>query len=374
MKRLLRWALGLFGGLLLFWGLAYLTGLDYLVRGVRATYMRGEVSATIDDARFFKTKTVANGVPIPWPEAIGPLNFSTSLDSLLEALQTVSLLIIQDDTIRYERYADNHPPETPTNSFSMAKSVTAMLTQIAIQQGYIQHWEQQAIDFIPELKGPYASLVTLKNLATMSCGSNWQESYASPFSITARSYYARNLHQTVLKGVEISKPPGVFEYQSGATQLLAIALERATGKNLADYNSEVLWSRIGAEREASYHTDLEGNPNAYCCLNSHARDFARLGTLLLHKGRVGRVQILDPDFVTEATTGQADPKYGYSIWIHPELPFRNFYFRGILGQYILMIPDKQLVAVRLGKKAGPKDPYDHPIEVAKLFMELYQQF
>jgi CubicO group peptidase (beta-lactamase class C family) len=374
MKKITRLLLVVLGTLLFIWGLFYLTGKDYLLRGIRATYLQGETSATIDDARFFNTRPVKTGTPMPWPEKPLELSLSHELDSLLEALQTVAFLVIQQDTIRHEQYAPNHQPDALTNSFSMAKTVTTLLTQIAIQQGFIESWDQKVTDFIPELQGQYASLVTLKNLSTMTCGSDWKESYKSPFSITAQSYYARDIHQTVLNGIAINNPPGTFEYQSGATQLLAIALERATGKNLATYNGEVLWSRIGAEKEASYHTDLHGNPNAYCCLNSHARDFARLGSLLLHQGALHGHQILDSAFVAEAVQGQGHPKYGYSIWIHQNLPFQNFYFRGILGQYIIAIPEKQLVAVRLGKKAGPKDPHDHPVEVARLMLELYQQF
>lgn len=358
------------GGLI---GVAYLTGMDYLLRGIRATYLRGETSATIDDMRFFHTARVEAGNPLPWPIKETPAQPSAKLDSTLVANQSVAFLVVKNDTIIHEKYWD-HAPETPTNSFSMAKTVTVLLTQIAIQNGAIKSWQEPVMQWIPELKGHYAKDLTLAHLATMTAGSDWRESYSSPFSITARSYYASNLHQTVLEGVAITQAPGTFEYQSGATQLLAIALERATGKNLAQLNSEFLWKKIGAEQDAYYHTDHQGQPNAYCCLNSNARDFARLGQLLLRNGKVNNQQVLDSTFVALASQGQGHPKYGYGLWIHHQLPVKNYYYRGILGQYIIVLPEYEAVIVRLGHHAGAKDGADHPSEVQVFIEEVTRDF
>lgn len=353
--------------------LLYATGTDYLLRGIRATYLRGETSATIDDMKFFNTAKVAAGVPVLWPENLLPVQRSARLDSTLTANQSVAFLVVQHGAVIHEHYW-NHAPDAPTNSFSMAKTVTVLLVQIAIQNGYFEGWDEKVVNWIPELKGPYAQELTLAHLATMTAGSNWQESYASPFSITAQSYYATDLHKVVLEGVAITQKPGNYEYQSGATQILAIALERATGKNLAALNSAYLWQPIGAEQDAFYHTDHKGHPNAYCCLNSNARDFAKLGQLLLRKGFANGQQILDSAFVAMAATGQGHPKYGYGLWIHHDLPIKNFYLRGILGQYIVVLPEHDAVIVRLGHHAGQIDPFDHPTEMQVFVEEVIRDF
>jgi CubicO group peptidase (beta-lactamase class C family) len=373
MKKLVRVLAGIAAALLVLVGLMYLTNTDYLLRGIRATYLRGETSATIDDMKFFHTAKVAAGKPVSWPIQPKSVNRSARLDSTLMANQSVAFLVVQSDTIIHETYW-NHNQDTPTNSFSMAKTVTVLLTQIAIQNGVIKSWQEPVMQWIPELKGPFAKDLTLAHLATMTAGSDWKESYSSPFSITARSYYASDLHQTVLEGVSITQKPGTYEYQSGATQLLAIALERATGKDLATLNSEYLWTKIGASQDAYYHTDHKGQPIAYCCFNSNARDFARLGQLLLRHGRCSDAQLLDSAFVAMAATGQGHEKYGYGLWIHQDLPQKNFYYRGILGQYIIVLPEYDAVIVRLGHKAGQRDAFDHPSEVRVFVEEVINDF
>ena len=125
---------------------------------------------------------------------------------------------------------------------------------------------------------------------------------------------------------------------------------------MSEYASEKLWQPLGAEHPALWSTDKNnGNEKAFCCFNSNARDFARIGQLMLDSGKWKGMPIIDSAFYVQSVTACNIPDddgldcdyYGYQWWIRPEFP-GVFYARGILGQYIIVIPSKKTVLVRLG--------------------------
>ena len=80
---------------------------------------------------------------------------------------------------------------------------------------------------------------------------------------------------------------------------------------------------------------------------------------MLHYGNWNGLQILDSSFVVKATKGALVPYYGYSFWIDESHGTKVFYQRGILGQYIISIPEYQTVIVRLGHRLIPPEEGDH---------------
>jgi CubicO group peptidase (beta-lactamase class C family) len=184
----------------------------------------------------------------------------------------------------------------------------------------------------------------------MTAGIDWDEHYSSPFTITAKSYYTDHLEDVMLS-IEVKDPPGeVYEYQSGSTQLLAMCVMRATNMSLSDYVSKRLWTPIGAEESARWQLDKEeGMEIAYCCMNTNARDFGRFGLLANHLGNWRGTQIIDSAFYPMATKGYRAAHYGHSYWIDDESHgTKVFYMRGRQGQYVISIPEKDIVIVRLG--------------------------
>ncbi len=338
----------------------YATGNQFLLKGLWATYLHGNVTATIDDARFFDTRTVEAGIPQPWPLAAdyNKMTLPTALRTSLEQTQSVAFLIVKSGEIEYEEYWDGYSDSSRNNSFSMAKSITTMLAQCAIQDGFIKGWDQKVTDFLPELQGEFASQLTLRHLSTMTAGLDFNEHYTNPFDITAKLYYSSEVEKLMLENVPVDTVPGTYEYQSGATQLLGLCVMKATGSSLADYASEKLWKPLGAEHEALWHLDgKDGKELAFCCFNTNARDFARFGQMMLHHGEWNGAQILDSSFTAMATVGFDVPYYGHSFWVYDEEGTHVFYQRGILGQYIIVIPEYDLVIVRLGK--AREDPVNN---------------
>ncbi len=372
MKILLKISLALLILLFALFFILKLTGNSYLLKGLRSTYLQGASSATIDDARFFNTHPISTGNET-WEWHIHPDYNKTALTPRLNEVLTenksVAFLVIRNDSILSEYYWDGYSDSSRSNSFSMAKSITTLLAQIAIQKGVFESWNQKVISILPELKGDYAGELELWHLSTMSSGLQWEEHYKNPFAVTAKAYYGDDVWELMLS-LPIESQPGVAcNYQSGSTQLLGIALIKATGKTLSELASEWLWNPMQTNHDATWHTDDKGTELAYCCFNSNARDFARFGKLMLNFGNWNGTQVLDSAFVRKATTGALGAHYGYSFWLMPDYALPVFYQKGILGQYIISIPEYNMIIVRLGHQRQPNRDAYHPEDLYVLLEE-----
>lgn len=363
MKKLVRVLLGVVAVLTLFLVIAYTTGNAYLVKGLWASYLHGYNSASIGDAQFFDTRTVpAADTKYEWPlrTDYNKQSLSKTLEDALLQTKTVAFLIIKNDSIVNEHYWDSYSDSSRSNSFSMAKSITTMLAQIAIQKGQLQGWNQKVKTLLPGLKGPHADELELWHLSTMSSGLEWDEKYKDPFAVTAKAYYGDDVEKLMMTLPIVDKPGTFYNYQSGSTQLLGMCVMKATGKSLSELASEWLWKPLQAEHAAAWHTDDKGIELAYCCYNSNARDFARFGKMMLHHGNWNGTQILDSSFVVKATSPALVPYYGYSFWLDDTHGAKVFYQRGILGQYIITIPEYNTIVVRLGhERIQPAEGQHH---------------
>jgi len=360
------------------------SGRTYLYKGIANTYLIGKTGANIDEYQIFENREVKAGEHQKWPLGID-YNTQTIPDNYLntiEKYETIAYLIVKDDSIRYEQYWEGYSEDSYTNSFSMAKTIVSILVGVAIDEGKIKSVDQPVGDFIESYQEGDRAKLTIKHLLTMSSGMNFEESYKSPFDFPAQAYFGSDLRKVVAKYDVVEEPGRVFEYLSGNTQLLAFVLEEATGVKVSEYASEKLWKPIGAKNSAWWSLDREnGDEKAYCCLNSNARDFARIGQLYLNKGNWKGRQIVSEDYVKrsiipadliEEDDGTKIDRYGYSWWLVNHKGHRIFFAEGLMGQYIIVIPDKEVVVVRLARKRAkekikrrPADLYvyiDHALE------------
>lgn len=326
----------------------------------------------IDQYTIFENRVVKAEDPNPWDFAPDVENkqIPREFEADFAKYKTVGFVVVQHNRIIFEQYWKNYSPLSLSNSFSMAKSVISLLIGCAIDDGKIKSVEQPVSDFLPQWTSYDGKVLTIKDLLTMSAGVEWDESYSSLFSKTTQAYYGNDLWKLTLTEKLIEKPGVRFNYQSGVTQMLAFVVQKATGKNIADYASEKLWTPIQAEEDAQWSLDHKGGmEKAYCCLNSNARDFARLGQLILNKGMWNGFQVVDSNYIKEATTPATWLKYtpeakhgetkvssvpctfyGYQFWIANYRGVKISYMRGMLGQYIIAIPALDAVIVRLGKQ------------------------
>lgn len=355
MKKFLQIIVFVFSFLLFIVLFLYIFNYDYILKGLQVVYFKGYTTAYIDDYPEFDNRVIeAGNNHQPWPihtsynEAVA----TEELQNINNELGTVAFLIIKNDSIWYEDYAEGYDENSLTNSFSMAKSITTSLLGKAIEDGYIKDLEQPVSDFFPEFKNKIYSPLTVGDLASMSSGLDWDEDYYNPFSVTARAYFDEDIRKIARK-MELEEEPGTkFEYLSGNTILLGMVIEIATGKTLSNYLSDSFWKPLGMKNDALWQLDSEesGMEKAYCCIASNARDFARFGKLYKDNGKWNDKQILDSVFVAKATTPRFEdsPEYGYGFWLYEREGKDIFYMRGVLGQYVIVVPEDELIIVRLG--------------------------
>lgn len=353
----------------------YVTGNGYIFTAVSNVYLRGHTTANIYDENTHTVNKVEKGTPFVWEkhEKYNQMLMSEAFLSVSETYKIRGLLVAKDGKLVFEKYWNGHKQDTRSNSFSLAKTITTMLIGAAIDDGYIKSINQPIIDFLPELKDdPTAQKVTVRDLAAMTSGYDWNEHYYNVFNPTTEAYYGKNIEKQMLKRAFIPEKYGKFDYSSGSIQVLGIVLHRAIKRPLAEYLSEKIWKPVGMEYDATWSLDRsEKLEKTYCCVNATLRDFGKFGQLYLDNGAIIRPnaqtgeletkQIISKSFVEDMhspnTRGFAkdeDVIYGLATWMDVSYDPKFYVMLGHLGQRIIVVPSENLMIVRIGElKDGP---------------------
>ena len=337
----------------------YITDTDYLLKAVRTIYAKGYTTAYLEDYKEFDNVVIENDVSQPWPvhEDFNSVPETEILSDFNKKTGTIAFIIIKNDSVWFENYYDGFNENSKTNSFSMAKSYVSGLLGKAISDGYIKSLDQPVGEFFPEFSEGLAAQMTVGDLSSMASGTNWDEKYYSPLSITTRAYFDDDLENVILGLKVVNEPGKSYKYASGDTQLLAMVIEKATGKKLYDYLTESFWKPLGSENQTLWQVDSKENDlvKAYCCIASNAKDFARFGKLYKDHGKWNGKQVLDSAFIAKSLTPRfpESPQYGYGWWLQKREDKSFFMMRGHLGQYVIVEPTDNVIIVRLGDEKSP---------------------
>jgi CubicO group peptidase (beta-lactamase class C family) len=375
MKKFLKWT----GIVLLSIVLLVETGLvvsgnAYVNKVLYMTIFQGKTGPDIDELKQFPYHEVDHARSQPWPVAAGYNNqpVADSMPGVFARYQTVGFLVIKDDSLLYEKYWEGYDEHSVVNSFSMAKSINAILIGVALKEGLIKSVDEPVANYLPEFAQGEKSKITIKHLLTMSSGLDFKEGYGSPFEWPAEAYYGADVNAITVNVGPREAPGKTWLYKGGDSQLLGMILKKVTGKKVADYASEKLWKPIGAEEKAFWSTDDQGMEKVSCCFYTTARDYARIARLYMQQGNWNGQQIVDSSYVRESLTvadltddkdGKKIDKYGYQWWLLDYKGHHIFYMRGIRGQYVFAIPDMNMIVVRLGHKRDPIKVDDMPVDV-----------
>ena len=287
---------------------------------------------------------------------------TSTLDDYLERHPVTGFLLAKDDTILVERYQYARTDKDRLTSFSMAKTVTALLIGIALKKGAIRSIDDLAEVYVPGLKGTEYGRTPIKALLQMSSGVDFSEVYSN----TASDIWTLS-RQTIQQGPEGSlqavkrfnrryaQPGEYFRYASAESLVLGLVLAGATGRKVSDYARETLWQPLGAEADASWGIDATGQEVTYAFFNAVLRDWARLGLMLAHDGTWNGRRIVPREWLIASTSiapedtqlrlGGIWSGYGYQTWLLPG-GTRTFALRGLRGQFVLVDPETKLVLVQ----------------------------
>jgi CubicO group peptidase (beta-lactamase class C family) len=232
---------------------------------------------------------------------------------VLQATATDAIVVLIDGKIVFESYDHGNEEHTPHILMSATKSVVGLVLGILSSKGAID-LEAPVTQYVPEVGKTAYRAATIRQLMDMRSGVELTESEERACRIAAGwdpvpdGEAPQSLHDWFTHlAVPVAPAGGPFRYISANTDLLGWAVERATGATFASLVSDLLWKPMGAEQDAYLTLDREGSPRCTGGLCATARDFARIGQLLVDDGRRGSREIVPPAVIDDiATSGDAE--------------------------------------------------------------------
>lgn len=291
-----------------------------------------------------------------------------AITDFVDQTETTALIVIKNDTIQFEGYGNGYTRSSINTSFSIAKSITAMMMGVAIDEGAIQSLDDPITKYLPELvnSDPKLQSVTLSNLLMMQSGFYYRD-HDLVWGDKPKNYYHPCLRSRVLN-VKLDEAPGErWQYMGYNPIMCGMILERVTHQTVSNYFHEEIWKKLGMEFEASWSMDSDADQmeKMESGVNARAIDFAKLGRLMLNGGNWNGEKVISKDWVDDCTTLEGSVKawegvyYKNFWWIyaanenHPQ----SFAATGHLGQYIFVSPEEQTIIVRFGKSEGKVDSW-----------------
>ena len=297
----------------------------------------------------------------------------SNFESFLSSTNTMSFIIVHDDVVVFEGYYNGYSESSINTSFSAAKSMVSLLVGIAIDEGYIKSEDQLIEEFIEELKDTEIGKVTIKDLLSMRSPIKYREGLLW-FVDDAKTYYMPDLRKLAISGTEIDPDyKGKFHYNNYHPLLLGIIIERSTGKSVTDYFQEKIWNKIGAKYNASWSIDSKKSKfeKMESGLNFRAIDFAKVGSMLLHKGVWNENRIVSEQWIDKSTVAEfplVEEEYKDSFLKNKETGYKymwystitqksriDYYALGKYGQFLYISPENNTVIVRTGVNSGDVD-------------------
>jgi CubicO group peptidase (beta-lactamase class C family) len=300
-----------------------------------------------------------------------------AFSDFLSRTHTNAFLVLRDGVITYEWYNKSTTVQTRLPSYSMAKTLTSIMIGQLIADGKINE-SDTFVKFFPQFKtGGSFDKVTIKSLLDMQAGVGVTDNYPTGPAgwgvAIAQMYATTDLNFFMEHNRKMSWYPGTkAEYRSVDTQMLGFILKKVTGTTVSDYFSKHIWQPIGAQESAFWNVDhVGGLEKTFCCFNATARDWARIGQLILDNGsaKVGGANLIGANWMArlEKPVVTLDHGWGYSAQIWHPYP-KTLMMLGLHGQFIYMDPSLHTAIVKLSDE--PTDSGNDEVLTAYVFRDL----
>jgi CubicO group peptidase (beta-lactamase class C family) len=288
-----------------------------------------------------------------------------------------SLIVSHTGEVVFERYFNGARAGQAANIKSASKSVISALVGIAIAKGHINSVKEPIGQYFPELAKdpePRKRDITVEDLLTMRSGLE---------STSGRNYGAwvqsRNWVRYVLQQPMTDPPGRRVEYSTGSTHLLSAILTKATRKSTWQFGQEALAAPLGFSL-AKWTADPQGIYFGGNEMSMTPRQMVEFGELYLNDGRVGDREVLPKSWIdrTRVPRGRSrwgsDREYGYGFWIREFAGHDSYYAWGYGGQFIFIIPAKQLVIVTTSRSDVSRERRDHNDAIYAMVDEIVATF
>lgn len=267
---------------------------------------------------------------------------------------THALLVIERGALVAERYDAEHGPDSTLPSWSMAKSVLFALAGVLVRDGRLRVDELADVPAWQQPGDPRAA-IRVDQLLRMSSGLRFDEEYTDPdTSSTIQMLFGVGKADVAAFAADfplLHPPDRVWSYSSGTSNLVSSILGRRVGggeAGMREFMRRELLDRIGM-RSAKPLFDAAGTWIGSSFLFATARDFARFGLLCLRDGIWEGGRLLPEGWIDygRTPTPGSEGEYGAHFWLATD-GTGTFSANGYRGQYTVMVPERDLVIVRLG--------------------------
>lgn len=298
--------------------------------------------------------------------AMQALLAATLTEDSREQLETRALLVVQGGQLIAEVYGAGIQPDTPLLGWSMGKSLSALMVGRMEALGQLQRDET---GLFPAWQADARTNISLENLLQMSSGLKFTEPYIPGNDSTRMLFSAPSASAVALASPLEHSPGSVWYYSSGTSNLLTRLVSDRLGASpqaLVDFFVTEIAQPLGL-RGTTFEMDASGVFVGSSFIYAPARDWARMALPLLDDGRIGSIQWLPTGWVSAASMpnpSKNDRRYGYQFWLNgggemlrwPDLEADVYAMSGNRGQSVMIFPDLDAIAVRLGWTAG-----DYPV-------------
>lgn len=284
-------------------------------------------------------------------------------------LMARSMLIVRNGKLVAEAYPhDISDRDKYANIQSCTKSFTSIMLGIAIQNGVDISVDDKLYNIYPGIfdEDIRKREITIKDALTMQTGLEFNND-----EHTLQLYQNEpNSAKYVLSLPYRNQPGTVMNYNDGAPQLISKAIEVKTGKTLDEYAKETLFNPLNIT-DWKWEGANDGTSFGAFGLYLKPRDFAKVGQLLLQNGKWHNEQLIDPDYLSIATschvTSNTNKPYGYYFWIDEKN--QGFYAHGHGGQILLIVPSKNLVMLYTAWPYTSGDFFDNALELFTIIVD-----
>jgi len=307
---------------------------------------------------------------LPWPMGKGGIvepQPGVNYDALNAALEkgftknenntrnTMAIAVVHNNQLIAEQYAPEIDAGTKMVGWSMTKSFVSTFLGLLQDRGFLDITDPAPV---AEWANTEKEQITTEQLLHMASGLEWFEESQGP---NADQGYV--LHRTkdfsafYTAQPLVAEPGTVYNYSTGGSSLLGRIAQEQLGGDLADtyyFIQDALFHKINID-DAVLEFDTVGQPGSGTYLWLTARDWARLGLLYLNNGNWFGNQVLSQQWINQALTpSPSNPEYAAQIWVNtdkavwPYLPESTFAFLGHQQQRVMIVPEHNLVVVRLG--------------------------
>ena len=272
--------------------------------------------------------------------------------------KTRTVLILYKGFIIKEKYAEGFDENSIILGWSMAKSVTASVLGVLEKQGKISLEQNGLFD---EWKNDARKNITLKNLLNMNSGLEWSEDYGAISDVTKMLFIEPKMGQVQLEKTLAGKPNESWKYSSGTTNLLSGFIRNQFGSHqeYMDFWYSAFIDKIGMHSmiiEPDFSGTYVGSSYGW----ANTRDWGKFGQFYLQDGMWNGEQIINKSWIdfSHEPTNTSNGIYGGHFWlnngeVYPDIPRDMYYCAGYQGQYVFIIPSKDLVVVRTGLEESP---------------------